>query len=226
MVTASAQQLRRLRGAEVAYVPQDPAAALNPALRIGTQLIEVLQRPPRGGGGQGPGRTEGEGRPDPRRGRPRWGTTPPQDVPAPTVGRPAAAGGPGHGVRPAAERDRARRADDRPGRDDTAAGAGHRAEPLPGLRRGRRLRLPRPGRRRGPRQPLDRPVRRQDRRERPVGRGVRVPRPSVHEETAPGRPLTGPLRSSRGHRRPASSSDPAAARVRVRSPLPALAARL
>ena len=46
MVTAGKQQLRRLRGAEVAYVPQDPASALNPALRIGTQLIEVLRAHP------------------------------------------------------------------------------------------------------------------------------------------------------------------------------------
>ncbi len=42
MVKASPQQLQRLRGAEVAYVPQDPSSALNPALRIGTQLVEVL----------------------------------------------------------------------------------------------------------------------------------------------------------------------------------------
>ena len=34
---------RRLRGSVVSYVPQDPAAALNPALRIGTQLMEVLE---------------------------------------------------------------------------------------------------------------------------------------------------------------------------------------
>jgi peptide/nickel transport system ATP-binding protein len=34
--------LRRLRGRTVAYVPQSPAAALNPALRIGTQLRECL----------------------------------------------------------------------------------------------------------------------------------------------------------------------------------------
>jgi peptide/nickel transport system ATP-binding protein len=33
---------RRLRGSVVSYVPQDPAAALNPALRVGTQLMEVL----------------------------------------------------------------------------------------------------------------------------------------------------------------------------------------
>ena len=44
MTKASVQQLQRLRGAEVAYIPQDPAAALNPTLRIGTQLMEVLQR--------------------------------------------------------------------------------------------------------------------------------------------------------------------------------------
>jgi peptide/nickel transport system ATP-binding protein len=46
MVTASKQQLRAQRGAEVAYVPQDPTSALNPALRVGTQLIEVLRAHP------------------------------------------------------------------------------------------------------------------------------------------------------------------------------------
>jgi peptide/nickel transport system ATP-binding protein len=35
--------LRRLRGSLVSYVPQDPASSLNPALRIGTQLREVLE---------------------------------------------------------------------------------------------------------------------------------------------------------------------------------------
>ncbi len=38
----SERDRRRVRGKLVAYVPQDPAAALNPALRIGTQLREVL----------------------------------------------------------------------------------------------------------------------------------------------------------------------------------------
>ena len=46
MVTASKRQLQRLRAAEVAYVPQDPTSALNPALRIGTQLTEVLRAHP------------------------------------------------------------------------------------------------------------------------------------------------------------------------------------
>lgn len=36
-------ELRRLRGSLVTYVPQDPASSLNPALRIGVQLREVLE---------------------------------------------------------------------------------------------------------------------------------------------------------------------------------------
>jgi peptide/nickel transport system ATP-binding protein len=43
---------RRLRGRVVSYVPQDPAAALNPALRIGTQLMEVLEEHDFGGSGR------------------------------------------------------------------------------------------------------------------------------------------------------------------------------
>lgn len=46
MLTASEKQLRRLRGAEVAYVPQDPASALSPGLRIRTQLIEGMRAHP------------------------------------------------------------------------------------------------------------------------------------------------------------------------------------
>jgi peptide/nickel transport system ATP-binding protein len=37
------KHLRALRGKTVSYVPQDPAASLNPALRIGTQLEETLE---------------------------------------------------------------------------------------------------------------------------------------------------------------------------------------
>ena len=43
VLALSEEQRRPLRGRVVSYVPQDPAAALNPALRIGTQLMEVLE---------------------------------------------------------------------------------------------------------------------------------------------------------------------------------------
>ncbi len=39
----SVRELRALRGRTVSYVPQDPSSALNPALRIGTQLEETLE---------------------------------------------------------------------------------------------------------------------------------------------------------------------------------------
>jgi peptide/nickel transport system ATP-binding protein len=43
VLALGAADARRLRGGVVSYVPQDPAAALNPALRIGTQLRETLE---------------------------------------------------------------------------------------------------------------------------------------------------------------------------------------
>ncbi|MDX6549530.1 MAG: peptide/nickel transport system ATP-binding protein ddpF [Gaiellales bacterium] len=43
VLTLDHNQRRRLRGRVVSYVPQDPAASLNPALRIGTQLRETLE---------------------------------------------------------------------------------------------------------------------------------------------------------------------------------------
>src|SRR5215467_12262515 len=43
ILTLGEDQLRRLRGSLVSYVPQDPASSLNPALRIGIQLREVIQ---------------------------------------------------------------------------------------------------------------------------------------------------------------------------------------
>ncbi|HKV68421.1 MAG TPA: ABC transporter ATP-binding protein, partial [Gaiellales bacterium] len=46
------EQQRRLRGRVISYVPQDPASALNPALRIGTQLMEALEVHGVGGSGK------------------------------------------------------------------------------------------------------------------------------------------------------------------------------
>lgn len=42
LTALSPRELRDVRGKVVSYVPQDPAAALNPGLRIGAQLEEVL----------------------------------------------------------------------------------------------------------------------------------------------------------------------------------------
>src|ERR1700758_3505011 len=43
LLALSPAELRSLRGSLVSYVPQDPSAALNPNLRVGTQLEEVLE---------------------------------------------------------------------------------------------------------------------------------------------------------------------------------------
>jgi peptide/nickel transport system ATP-binding protein len=43
LVTLEPEELRRLRGPELAVVFQDPMTSLNPVLTIGTQIIETLQ---------------------------------------------------------------------------------------------------------------------------------------------------------------------------------------
>ncbi|KZB86012.1 ABC transporter ATP-binding protein [Amycolatopsis regifaucium] len=47
LLTLPEKVLRRTRGAKVAYVPQDPATALNPSLSLATQLTEGLRLPKR-----------------------------------------------------------------------------------------------------------------------------------------------------------------------------------
>jgi len=37
------ERIREIRGMKIAYVPQDPGAALNPAIRIGRQIVELLE---------------------------------------------------------------------------------------------------------------------------------------------------------------------------------------
>ncbi len=44
LIDASARVLNRVRGAKIAMIFQDPMTALNPHLRISTQMIEVLRR--------------------------------------------------------------------------------------------------------------------------------------------------------------------------------------
>jgi len=43
LLVLSPRDLRAARGARVSYVPQDPSSALNPTLRVGTQVREVLR---------------------------------------------------------------------------------------------------------------------------------------------------------------------------------------
>ena len=52
MLALGDEERRRARGALVSYVPQDPASSLNPALRIGMQLLEVLEAHDFGGSDQ------------------------------------------------------------------------------------------------------------------------------------------------------------------------------
>jgi peptide/nickel transport system ATP-binding protein len=42
ILTLSPTELRRVRGRDIAFVPQDPATALNPGARIGSQIRDVL----------------------------------------------------------------------------------------------------------------------------------------------------------------------------------------
>jgi peptide/nickel transport system ATP-binding protein len=43
MLQLESKELRAARGRLISYVPQDPSAALNPALRIGAQIVEVFE---------------------------------------------------------------------------------------------------------------------------------------------------------------------------------------
>jgi peptide/nickel transport system ATP-binding protein len=44
LLTLRPKELQGIRGSRVAYVPQDPASALNPALKIGRQLRDVFRK--------------------------------------------------------------------------------------------------------------------------------------------------------------------------------------
>ena len=43
LVTASDEELRRVRGSEIAMIFQDPMTSLNPVMRVGDQIVEQIQ---------------------------------------------------------------------------------------------------------------------------------------------------------------------------------------
>ena len=99
--------LRSLRGRVVSYVPQDPGGALNPSLRVGDAILDVLRAHRAGEGSAEVGARGARA----RRARRRRGLHAPLSAPA--LGRPAAARHDRHGLRLRAARGRARRAYDR-----------------------------------------------------------------------------------------------------------------
>ena len=207
---------RRLRGRVISYVPQDPAAALNPG---------AADRHPADGGARGARRrrrrrgAQGAGGRDDARGGAARRRRLPAPLPARALGRPAAAGRPGHGVCLPAAGDRAGRADDRPRRDHPGARARH--DPRPGRRApGRRpVREPRSRRRGHAGRPGGGDVRRPDRRAEPVRGALPHGRPPVHPPAGRGR--AAPRRQPRAGRdpRPGAVAGPAARGLLVRAPL-------
>ena len=128
----------QLRGEEIAYVPQDPASALNPSIRIGRQLVELFEL-------RGIGTAAGARRAGPcraRRGRPAQRRRVPAPLPAPAVRRPGAAGGAGDGVPAPAQGAGAGRADDRARRHHPGHGARDDGPALPLRTRSRRCTSP------------------------------------------------------------------------------------
>ena len=173
--------LRGVRGGQISYVPQDSSAALNPALRIGTQLMEILEVH-----GFGSSQADREA----RLAQMMAEVLLPSDkaflrrYPHQLVRRPAAARRHRHGVRQPAQGHRPRRADHRPRRDHAGARAGHGPRPHQVLRCGRALHHARPGRGRQPGRPHRRHVRRQGGRDRHARRAVRRRAPPVHAQAA------------------------------------------
>ena len=124
LLTLGPAALRAVRGAKVAYVPQDPSAALNPTLRIGLQLREILA--------YHPGVVDDV---DARaiRGSPRAQLDPEGDfstVPSPALRWPATARRTGHRLRLQTFPHRARRTHNGPRCLNAAGGVGDRPRSL------------------------------------------------------------------------------------------------
>ena len=189
------KEVRQLRGEEIAYVPQDPASALNPSIRIGKQIVE-LHRAARHRhlrvAAAGRPRRAGRGRAAQRR-------RVPQALRPPALGRPGAARRAGDGVPAQAQGAGPRRADHRPRRHHPEDGARHDGRAVPHPRRQRALRHPRPRGDRQHRRPGRGDVRRADRRARPEGHDLRQPVAPLHARAARLDPAPEPGPRAQGH---------------------------
>ena len=119
---AAADELRKIRGRDIAMIFQDPFACLHPMYRVGDQIAEAVKAHAKVSNSQADARAVellGAGR-DPERARPR------PRLPAPVLGRHAPARDDRDGARPQSRRADRRRADDGARRD--RAGADPRAD--------------------------------------------------------------------------------------------------
>ena len=175
----SAAGLRQVRGRVVCYVPQDPASALNPALKIGTQIGECLPReaPRSGRAARAPGRRQVA-----------RGAELSRQISAPAFRRTAAACRHRHGLRQPSASHRHGRADDRPRCDHPGARSGDHSRALQRPRGGGDLRESRYRGGRGDLAASRRRICRTNRRDRTDGAGAQRPRASVHARADAGGP--------------------------------------
>ena len=163
----------------ISYVPQDPSASLNPALRIGTQLMEILEVH-----ASAPPRADREARLAEMMAEvllPSTGI--PAPIPAPALRRPAAARGHRHGVRHPATVIVL----DEPTTALDVTTQAHVLETIAtsrSLRRRGALHHARPRGGRQPRRPYRRDVRGPTRRDRYARRALRRRPPPLHAQAA------------------------------------------
>ncbi len=216
VLSLGAGQLRQLRGGVISYVPQDPGSALNPALRIGLQLREILEV-------HNFGKSDEERQdriaemmaevllPSDREFLRRY----PHQLSGGQQQRVALAMA--FACRPKIIV--LGRAHHRPRRDHAGPRARHHPRSHQDAPRRGRVRHARPRGRGGAGRPHRRHVRRAARGDRPGGRAVRRRQPPLHAPTAARDPGAQRAAHARGHPRVRAASRTPAARVRLRAAL-------
>ena len=170
------QDMAKLRGRDIAMVFQDPMSSLNPVVTVGIQLEEVIRRHENVDKREARDRAEA---PAAAGGDPRSRSAP-AGVPAPALGRDAAAGADRHRAGLWAQAADRRRTHHRARRDDPGAGPGGAEGAGRRDRRGAADDHPRPRRGRGSVRRGQRHVRRPDRRVDHARPAVRRTAPPLH----------------------------------------------